>query len=378
MLERPLSSICVHRPGKYLPKAEYSKGGPYRVHGSNSIMGTHTSYLYPGPMTVLARIGSKCGALAWEPNPAWINNNASVLCAREGTDSRWLHMLLSTLNMDEFREGSGQPFIAVKALMNAPVVVPSLVEQQRIAGVLGAFDDLIERNLRLVRTMETLGDTLLSLASAGGDVQRLDQSCDIIESGKRPKGGVRGIASGVPSIGAEFINGLTPFAFEKTKFVPSDFAAAMRRGVLEDMDVLVYKDGGKPGEFFPDVSAVGRGYPFGHMVINEHVFRVRAREAIGQGYLYFWLHSPAMMQAMKEIGSRTAAIPGMNASNFGALPIRVPTPEAKAICTQLDLYLGACLELLAECRDLAAQRDELLPLLMSGKVRVSEVEGSLP
>lgn len=38
-----------------------------------------------------------------------------------------------------------------------------------------------------------------------------------------------------------------------------------------------------------------------------------------------------------------------------------------------NLWSGACC-LDQECDELAGQRDELLPLLMSGKVRVSEVE----
>ena len=274
--------------------------------------------------------------------------------------------------------GAAQQNLNAGQIKSYSLPFPSVSEQQRIAGVLGAFDDLIETNLRSVQALERLGDILLPLASAGGESEQLDEACTTIESGRRPKGGVKGITSGVPSIGAEFIKGLTPFAFAKTKFVPRDFAATMRRGVLHDMDVLVYKDGGKPGEFFPDVSAVGKGYPFDEMVINEHVFRVRARPEIGQGYLYFWLHSPAMMQAMKETGSRTAAIPGLNASNFGALPIRVPRSDAESLRIRLDKILETCLELLAESRDLNRQRDELLPLLMSGKVRVSEVEGSLP
>jgi len=261
------------------------------------------------------------------------------------------------------------------------ISVPPLEEQERIAGVLGAFDDLIETNRETVRRLDRLGRSLVepftSENAAAATVSLVD-ACDVIESGRRPKGGVKGITSGVPSIGAEFINGLTEFEFAKTKFVPVEFATQMRRGVVAGMDVLVYKDGGKPGEFFPDVSVVGGGYPFEHMVINEHVFRVRGSKAFGQGYLYFWLSTEKMTGLMKEAGSRTAAIPGMNSTNFGQLPVAVPDEDWRsAHMGALDELVVSALSLLAENRDLARRRDELLPLLMSGRVRVRDVEAAV-
>ena len=60
---------------------------------------------------------------------------------------------------------------------------------------------------------------------------------------------------------------------------------------------------------------------------------------------------------------------------------RIPAPQAEA----LDRFrkvagplTDAMVQLHQEELSLGAQRDELLPLLMSGKVRVSEVEASLP
>lgn len=59
----------------------------------------------------------------------------------------------------------------------------------------------------------------------------------------------------------------------------------------------------------------------------------------------------------------------------------VPEP-AEALVANLEETVRPLLmasdELDTEADGLTNQRDELLPLLMSGKVRVSEVEGSLP
>jgi hypothetical protein len=55
-------------------------------------------------------------------------------------------------------------------------------------------------------------------------------------------------------LGAESVLGLARFDYSKTKYIPPDYFAAMKRGVVEDRDVLLYKDGGRPGEFEPHVA----------------------------------------------------------------------------------------------------------------------------
>lgn len=313
--------------------------------------------------------------------PARVSQHVAIVRAnRAKIDPRFLvYALLNPPikeNLNTLSEaGATRRALTKSNLESLEIAVPPLPNQERIAGVLRAFDELIETNLAIVDAMDALGRALVERAPTGA-LTTLRQACHVIESGRRPKGGVAGYSTGTPSLGAESVKGLKSFDFTKTKYVPKDFAAAMKRGVLENLDVLVYKDGGKPGEFFPNVSAVAGDYPFDHMTINEHVFRVRVNEGLGQGYLYFWLSTDMMMGQMKEAGSRTAAIPGMNSTNFGALPIAIPSQDwVQTHIPALDELLSGALALLSECRDLSRQRDELLPLLMSGRVKV-EPEGT--
>lgn len=354
--------------------------GSTQVFGTNGPIGyTSEEPLAKGPRPVVGRKGAYRG-VHLAAGPFWVIDTAYWLEPKEGLDPVFAYYALLGVDINGMDSGSALPSLTREHFYRVPLDVPPLEEQKRIAGVLGAFDDLIETNREIVRRIDRLGRTVVepfTSAKHEESATTLAQACDVIESGRRPKGGVKGIIAGVPSLGAEFINGLAEFAFAKTKFVPTDFADHMRRGVLTDLDVLVYKDGGKPGEFFPDVSVVGNGYPFERMVINEHVFRLRGSETLGQGYLYFWLSTEKMMGLMKEAGSRTAAIPGMNSTNFGQLPVAVPDLSWRsAHMHALDSLIATALALLAENRDLAHQRDELLPLLMSGKVRVREANDS--
>lgn len=120
-----LSDVSRHLPGKYLPKKTYEAGGPYPVYGSNSVMGSYTSYLYAGPLTVMARIGSNCGALRLSESSAWINNNASAIKAIDPRMQVRLHEALRRVEMDNHRAGTGQPFIRTESLMGERIPWPT-------------------------------------------------------------------------------------------------------------------------------------------------------------------------------------------------------------------------------------------------------------
>jgi type I restriction enzyme, S subunit len=264
----------------------------------------------------------------------------------------------------------------VRDLPRFRLPVPPIEEQRRIAGVLGALEDLIDANHRVRATLDRKGLALVEDLVARRralTVVTLGEAARIVETGRRPRGGVRGITDGVPSIGAESINGLGVFDFSKTKYVPQDFADQMRTGVLESRDVLVYKDGGKPGDFRPHVGMFGDGFPFTHMTINEHVYRVRAAAPLTEPYLYFWLSSDASMAAMRRLGTG-AAIPGLNSQALKAISVAVPpTSVQPRLFAALDALVGEALAAASEARRLSQARDELLPLLLSGRLRVEEI-----
>jgi len=78
-------------PGKYLPATEYDPDGRYFIYGSNSVMGRSRDPLYSGPIIVLAKIGSNCGASMFSRDGCWVNNNAVGIRGRHGTDTRFLY-----------------------------------------------------------------------------------------------------------------------------------------------------------------------------------------------------------------------------------------------------------------------------------------------
>lgn len=51
----------------------------------------------------------------------------------------------------------------------------------------------------------------------------IGQALETIESGKRPKGGVRNVSNGVPSVGGEHLTWDGGFDFSETRYVPVSF-----------------------------------------------------------------------------------------------------------------------------------------------------------
>ena len=161
-----LSEVADHLAGKYLAKEAYASGGRYVVYGSNSVMGTHSTFLHEGPLTVLARIGSYCGALSFSERNAWINNNASAIRAKDPADAYWLHEALLSIDMDVHRAGSGQPFVRIESLMNTDIPWLAPAELNRANELLGSLQSAIanlrDENKQLTETRDELVPLLMS------------------------------------------------------------------------------------------------------------------------------------------------------------------------------------------------------------------------
>ena len=253
--------------------------------------------------------------------------------------------------------------------------MPCLDEQRAIAQTLGCIDDKIASNTRLARTFEEAARLVLVEHGLFGESDEgehcLGDFLEVIETGNRPRGGVNGIKEGVPSIGAESILAAGVFDYSKVKFVTEEYYEELPRGRLRDRDVLLYKDGGRPGQFEPHVAMIGEGFPFAKAAINEHVYRLRVSPPFSQDYLYFWLRSDAVMEEMRRRGTGVA-IPGLNSTNVKELPMFIPDRDELTMAQdEIGPLMTGVLQLARQSRHLALLRDALLPELMSGKERVA-------
>lgn len=129
-----------------------------------------------------------------------------------------------------------------------------------------------------------------------------------IESGNRPKGGIKKIKEGIPSLGGEHLNNSGGFNFENLRLIPEEYYESLRRGIVQRYDVLVVKDGATTGK----TSFVDDNFPYEKAAINEHLFLLRGKEElINQKFLYYHLISPLGQRQIKR-NFHGAAIGGIN------------------------------------------------------------------
>jgi type I restriction enzyme, S subunit len=377
----PLSEFIVLQRGFDLPHRRRVPG-PYKVLSSGEASGWHNEGPIRGPGFVVGR-ATNIGRPTWSDADYWPLN--TVLYAKDfrGNDPRFAYYWFLSTDLTAYNSGSVQPMLNRNYIANVPIDVPPPPEQRGIGATLAALDDKVESNRRSIALLEAVGASVLASRldidvfgfPPYDDSRRLGDILAVLETGSRPKGGVTASNVGIVSLGAESVQSAGIMTTAEFKRVSHSFAAEMRRGRLADGDILVYKDGGSPGNFTPHISAFGQGFPVDEATINEHVYRARAGHGFSQGLLYWLLRSPWMDQEMRKRGTGVA-IPGLNSTNFRDLPLAIMhAGVVRALNEQLDPMLAAMLRLGAECRRLTTLRDALLPELLSGRIRVPEAIG---
>ena len=291
------------------------------------------------------------------------------------------------------------------------VLAPPLPEQRRIARILGTLDDKIDLNRRMNETLEEMaralfkswfvdfapvrakldgrwrrGQSLPGLPAnlydlfpdrlapselgeipEGWAVKALGDELKTLVSGSRPRGGA--VDAGIPSIGAENVNGIGRHDYSKEKYIPEAFFDRMKTkgAAVQNGDVLLYKDGARIGR----KTYLDCGYPYSDCAVNEHVFILRLKNRDAQKYLFFWLDQNWMTQEIISLNSNSAQ-PGINQKGVRSLPFMVPSDQALAA---FNLQIGDMTDrIFANCHEsnaLSGLRNTLLPKLVSGDVKVN-------
>src|SRR5690554_3163557 len=153
-----LGSLLSFANGRSSP--ERTDGLPYPVYGSNGVIGYAAEANADEASIIIGRVGSYCGSLYISKQRCWVTDNAIRATARDGNDPRFLFYLLSTLSLNSWRAGSGQPLLNQDILSRIPASVPEPEEQRAIAHILGTLDDKIELNRRMSETLEAMARAL--------------------------------------------------------------------------------------------------------------------------------------------------------------------------------------------------------------------------
>ena len=298
------------------------------------------------------------------------NQSCYGIRAKDESFNEYIYYLLkNTVNqLQHISHGGVFDKITRDTFNKIEVFLPPLSEQKAIAEVLSSLDDKIQLLHKQNKTLENIAQALFHkwfIEDAKDDWEegKLGDFLETIESGSRPKGGIDpNLKEGVPSVGAESINGIGNFDFSKTKYISADFFKNMKKGVIKDYDVLIYKDGAYIGK----KAMFGQEFPFEKMSVNEHIFILRANRKTNQFFIYFLLNQ-------KELSKLNAnsAQPGLNQKAMKSFKIIIPPKNKMDKFGNITKpWVEKILFNSNQIRELEKLREILLSKLMSGKFQV--------
>jgi type I restriction enzyme, S subunit len=334
-------------------------------------------------------IGWQLGKVAIAAEDSFTNQQINTIVPNDSVDSRFVYYALSTkrqLIRNLGAMGVRTPIVNKSTFSSIEIDLPPLDVQRRLSTALSTYDDLIENNERRITVLEEMARRIYTewfvhfghpsgigprtVSKNFGKIPEGWEDCSladvlsVLESGSRPKGGIKKGEKGIPSIGAENINGLGNYDYSKDKFVSKAFFDAMRRGRVHSGDVLLYKDGAHIGR----KSMFMSGYPHEPCAINEHVFLLRPIDGVASSWLYFFLDTPQTTERIRRLNSN-AAQPGINQQSLNGLPVLLPPKCLMRGFHDTVLPILSLLFNLAKANQrLRISRDLLLPRVVSGQL----------
>ena len=154
------------------------------------------------------------------------------------------------------------------------------------------------------------------------DIKRLSEITKTITSGQRPKGGVKHIEKGVPSLGGEHITSSGDFNFEEIRFIPEEFHKGQKKSQVRHFDVLIVKDGATTGK----VAIIPEDFPLKQCNINEHLFKITLENGYDPYYIFCYLFSDL---GQKQINRLISGAAQMGITRDAVSEIKIITPPSE-------------------------------------------------
>ena len=328
----------------------------------------------PTGSTCFVCIGATIGKACLTSQPSFTNQQLnSIIPDDERHDPRFVYYLLVSVAEDikALASGAATPIINKSSFSSFKVKVPSLPTQQRIAAILSVYDDLIETNTRRIAILEEMARRLyeewfVHFRFPGHETAEFD--------GDLPKGWE------MSTLGEAAEN------FDRRRKPLSKMQRAERSGpypyygaakvfdyiddyIFDGRYLLLAEDGSvATPEGFPVLQFVsGKFWPNNHTHILQGIGRFSTE------FLYLALSRHPIMAYVTG-----AAQPKITQANMNRIPITVAPTQIHSRFDELVVPLLRQVEKLkATNANLRAQRDLLLPKLVSGEIDVSGAEAAL-
>lgn len=110
---------------------------------------------------ILGRKGQGPLGVEWCPWPFWVIDTAYYATVdSQRIDLRYFYFLTKFIGLNHLKDGTSNPSLNRAVFGQQGVPLPPLQVQQRIAGILSAYDELMENSQRRIRLLEAMARAL--------------------------------------------------------------------------------------------------------------------------------------------------------------------------------------------------------------------------
>ncbi len=299
---------------------------------------------------------------------------------KEKIDKHFLYYLFNTTSVREqiqaTANGAKVRHTSPSRIYEVTVSIPSVATQRRIASILSAYDDLIENNTRRIAILEEMARRLyeewfVNFRFPGHGTARFVET----ELGPAPEGWeprplteCAEITYGYPFKSKQFNEIGEGFGVIRIRDIKDDQTNTFTtetgkvQHIVTDGDIVI----GMDGAFHMGKWAGGRAW------LNQRVVRLRPSSPMSRYLLFLATEGPIKHLEKTIVGTTVAHL---SARDLNRMEFLLPQkPLLLDVQTLLDPLFDMELRLKHKNANLRAQRDLLLPRLISGELDVSEAE----
>ncbi len=298
---------------------------------------------------------------------------------KEHLDYRFLFYRLLHLGhtkaFDQYFTGATIKHLPGEKLAKVEIEFPPLAIQQRIAGILSAYDELIENSQRRIKILEAMARGLyrewfVHFRFPGHENHPLVAST----LGEIPRGwevrlvkDVAAVTYGFPFQSKKFntnqvglpVIRIRDILDASTTTFTDEVAAAKYH--IKNGDILV----GMDGDFHMCI------WSSGHALQNQRVAKFESNSAIGNHHLFLALELPIQTWNKSIVGTTVAHLGDMH---IKAIQIIWPTEKILDKASRiLEPMAEQIITLKRQIQNLRRTRDLLLPRLLSGQIDIGEI-----
>ncbi len=379
---------------------ERNSAGTVPVFGSNGVVGFHDAALTNGPTIIIGRKGT-VGAVHYSSVPCWPIDTTYFVTAIDPQLLRFKYYALKTLGLESMNEDSAVPGLNRKAAHARALRVPEEPVQRAIAHILGTLDDKIDLNRRMNETLEEMARALFKSwfvdfdpvrakmegrwrrgeSRPGMPAELYDLFPDRLvpsELGEIPAGwGVRTVGE----VAKESRESVQPQAIESgTPYIALEHMPK-RRLALSDWGIADKVSSNK-FRFTQDDILFGKLRPYFHKVgiaplegvCSTDIVVVSPASDGWFGFVLGHLSSNAFVDYTDATSTGTR-MPRTKWRDMARYKIALPDRAlAEAFTIRIQPWVKRIVSAIHESRTLAAQRDVLLPRLISGELRLPDTD----